>query len=74
MEPATMTMATVNRFKIVKMLFNVVDSLTPIHSNSVKTITKPKDKKSGYSERKSTSIGMTSVNEDAIDLFVSASM
>lgn len=55
-----MTRMTVAILIVVKMLFKMLDSLTPMDSNSDSSKTTKKEKKSGYLAKKSTCIGNNS--------------
>lgn len=57
-DPATITIAIVVKFTTVNTLFKIDDSLTPTHNRAISSITIPKAKKSGYSDKKGTSIGI----------------
>jgi len=59
MDPAIITITIVIKFITVNILFRIVDSLTPMHNNNTSSITIAKAKKSGYSDKKEISIGIT---------------
>ena len=64
--PVITTTDIVERFKIVKILFSIVDSLTPIDNIKVTTKITANAKKSGYSDNEKNSkyspIGIASLN------------
>lgn len=60
--PATITIATVNKLTVVNILFNKLDSLTPIASSNATNITIMNEKKSGYEPKKLILIGNNSLS------------
>lgn len=55
-----MTSRTIAKLIIVKMLFKMLDSLTPAESSSDSNMTMKNEKKSGYLAKKSMFIGSNS--------------
>lgn len=69
-----MTIVIVNKFIMVNTLFKIDDSFTPMHSSTTNSITIPKAKKSGYSDRKEMFIGMKERRASPMTFPISASI
>lgn len=68
-----MIIKMVIKFITVNILFKIDDSFTPILSNIIRSITTVNAKKSGYSDKNETLIGITECNVLLITFPIKAS-